>query len=271
MTRLSFAIFVAVAIALLMINSIPHLRAGGKETGPMGEATARTPVLVELFTSEACSSCPPADAVLQNLDRTQPVPNAELVVLSEHVDYWNGTGWTDPYSSRDFTTRQTDYAFRFRLDGPYTPQMVVDGDAQLVGSDEREVIHVVDIAAKAAKLPVTLSSIQLEGNNTLSVHVEAGPAPSGRKPPSAQVWIALADDSDQSIVRHGENAGRTLAHVAVVRSLTQVGALDRGGAFSATVQVDAANAIAKHLRVIVIVQEAHQGRVIGVAEARLPD
>lgn len=255
------------AILFLAVFSLRHLRAANAETGAMSSDVPHAAVLIELFTSEGCSSCPPADALLEKLDRSQPVPGADLVVLSEHVDYWDDIGWKDPYSSRQFSIRQGAYADRFHLEGPYTPQMVVDGDMQLVGSDERRAIQVIANAAKAGKLPVKLSSLHLEGD-TLAVHVEVGPLLSLIKPTSGQIWIALADDSDQSNVRRGENAGRILKHVAVVRNLGQVGILDRGG-FSKDVKVNLEKADQRNLRVIAIVQEAETGKVLGVGSHRL--
>ena len=110
----------------------------GTSRNPSPNPTSAVPVVVELFTSEGCSSCPPADALLQRLD-AQPYSGVRLIVLSEHVDYWNHIGWTDPYSSHTFSQRQDAYGGQFHLDSVYTPQMVVDGRWQAVGSDRSEV------------------------------------------------------------------------------------------------------------------------------------
>ena len=267
--RRGFAILVLVAMSSLTIFARHHLIVVSEAAETNSSGTTRTPVLVELFTSEGCSDCPPADALLERLDRSQPVRNADLIVLSEHVDYWDDIGWRDPYSSHEFSIRQGDYARRFRLEGPYTPQMVVDGDMELVGSDERRAIHVIENSIKTEKLPVVLSSIHREGNDRLAVHVETGPLVSPGRRTSAQVLIALADNSDQSSVRGGENSGRTLKHVAVVRNLTSLGNIEIGGTFSKDVMVSTRNADQHNLRIIAIVQEMNLGRVLGVGSARV--
>src|SRR5438270_3284394 len=116
----------------------------------------RVPVIVELFTSEGCSSCPPADALLRKLEETQPVPNADIIVLGEHVDYWNYIGWTDRFSSKDFSQRQEQYARVFNLDSAYTPQMVVDGRTELNGADESSAKRAIADAAKREAIQIDL-------------------------------------------------------------------------------------------------------------------
>src|SRR5215469_7975539 len=131
---------------------------GSAWAGPKDQLPGqRRAVLVELFTSEGCSSCPPADALLEKLDRSQPIPGAEIVVLSEHVDYWNHIGWADPYSGAAFSARQEQYARRFRTQGTYTPQMVVDGRSEFVGSDARTAESAVRSAIRQPKVAIRIS------------------------------------------------------------------------------------------------------------------
>src|SRR5215813_425148 len=176
----------------------------------------RQPVLVELFTSEGCSSCPPADALLEGLDRSQPVPGAQIVVLSEHVDYWNHIGWADPYSSHAFSARQEKYAQRFRTQGPYTPQMVVDGRSEFVGSDARAAESAIRAATRHPKAAIRITE---DGGSAI---IDVGPLPSGTARRAA-VFAASAADSGAQDVRRGENKGRRLHHVAIAKGLKQIG------------------------------------------------
>src|SRR5580700_6234376 len=129
----------------------------------------RVPVLLELFTSEGCSDCPPADRLLGELDQNQPVPGAELIVLSEHVDYWDRLGWRDPFSSPQYTARQQEYASKFSRDGLYTPQLVVDGRFGFVGSDGREAVSTIQKAIRDPK--IAIANVTRAGNQ-LSAHIE---------------------------------------------------------------------------------------------------
>jgi hypothetical protein len=121
--------------------------------------TNRRPVIVELFTSEGCSTCPPADALLARLEDQQPVETAEVIALEEHVDYWNHDGWTDPFSSPEWTLRQHDYAAAFKLDGVYTPQIVIDGREQFIGSREREVSAAILNNSRSQPTHVTIAEV----------------------------------------------------------------------------------------------------------------
>ena len=213
-------------------------------------AEPRKPVLVELFTSEGCSSCPPADALLEKLERAQPVDGAQIIVLSEHVDYWNYIGWKDPYSSPAFSTRQDAYARRLGLSGPYTPQMVVDGRAEFVGSNAHNAESAIRAALREPKVGVRILPAGA------SVAVEVDPLP--EKAHKANVYVAYAADSGTSDVLRGENQGRRLHHVAIVRDLQQVGSVDGKSGFRKELP-------ARDQRWIAFVQEAGSGKVWGAA------
>src|SRR5438128_737063 len=169
----------------------------------------RVPVLVELFTSEGCSSCPPADELLARLEQTQPVPGAEVIALSEHVDYWNHLGWADPYSSAAFSARQNDYARALETDGNYTPQMIVDGRAQFVGSNANRAREAIAAAARDPKAVLTLGVVSQKlaaDSTTLEVRVENLPA--GSVDHSCDVLLAVTESGLRSSVSRGEIAGR---------------------------------------------------------------
>jgi hypothetical protein len=242
----------------LIVASIFMVTSAGTQAA---EPNARVPVLAELFTSEGCSSCPPADALLRKLDQLQPVANAQIIVLSEHVDYWNSLGWKDPFSSEKFTERQEMYAHAMQAD-KYTPQMVIDGRWQVLGSDEKAIESAVTRAAAKPKCAVRIVSATRDGNQAV-IEVAADALSSGKK----DVWVAIADDRDETNVKKGENAGRTIAHVSVVRSLSKAGTVTKSAAFEKTVRVPL-TAPATDMRVVVFVAE-FGGPVAGLATQRL--
>jgi hypothetical protein len=242
------------------------LAALAKPAGAGDAPTARTPILVELFTSEGCSDCPPADAFLQKLDQ-QPFPATEMIVLSEHVDYWNHDGWKDPYSSALYSERQAAYAGEFDLRSVYTPQMVVDGSSEFVGSNQASASKAFAKALTATKIDVRLSSISIDPASSLRAHLETAALPKGQK---ADVYVALALNHAQSQVSAGENAGRKLSHTAVVRLIAKVGSIQNNQPFDEDVHLKLpSGAPASDLRLVAFVQQAHQGKILGAAMQRV--
>lgn len=249
---MKYFFLIAVAVAIVWLVS---WQAKEKSASLSAPASA-SPVLVELFTSEGCSSCPPADALLQKLDGS----SSNLIVMSEHVDYWNQLGWKDPYSAHFFSERQSGYARHFGLDSVYTPQMVIDGAREFVGSDREQTERAVATAREAQKVAVRITSTSAEAND-VRVGVEVDGLPPEAKP--AEVFVALALDHAESQVARGENAGHKLTHISVVRSITRAGVAD-GKPFSQEVRVPLDGAQGSgNLRVIAFLQESGQGRVLG--------
>lgn len=225
-------------------------------------ANTATPVLVELFTSEGCSSCPPADELLRVLDSTQPIAGAQLIVLSEHVDYWDDQGWRDPFSSHALTVRQENYVSRLHLASAYTPQMVVDGYLQFTGSDRARAKQALESSRNSPKVNVQVSSVKLE-HGSIHAHLETGPLTS-----KAEVFVALTLDHAESQVVHGENGGHRLQHVAVVGNLTNLGTIKGAQAWSKDVSI-ALRSSQQAYRLVVFVQEPNQGRILGAAVERV--
>ena len=251
----------ATLFAVLAVLGWFAARSDPAEASPNAQTPEpRRPVLLELFTSEGCSSCPPADRLLETLDRTQPVSGADLIVLSEDVDYWNRLGWTDPYSSPLFSQRQQKYVRRLHLDGAYTPQLVIDGQEDFVGSDERAVRAGILRAEAHPKTVVTLHAERAGPDVKVSLQV-------GDRTRQADLYLVLANDPAQSQVTRGENSGRTLRHVAVVRSLVRVGSLPARGAFAKELAISLKNENSESWRAVAFLQDG-SGQILGATETR---
>ena len=236
--------------------SMPH-KATEKSTD-----SNRSDVLVELFTSEGCSSCPPADTLLQELRKNQPVPGARIIALSEHVDYWDRLGWKDPYSAKEYSARQSDYATSFKNHQVYTPQMVVDGSTEFVGSDRNAAQAAIARAGKQPKASISLSA----KNGVLSVRITDLPKGAA----NSDVYVAVIEDSAASSVRRGENAGRRLTHTAVARQLARIGTIPAGaGKTSEATFRPKRLGSQNNQSIVVFVQEGGTRRILGAEEAPL--
>jgi len=249
------------ALAILVIAVISIYIALSAKTTDAG--TPLRAVVVELFTSEGCSSCPPADELLGHLRQELSAKNVQVIPLGFHVDYWDGLGWKDRFSSAKFTQRQERYAQALKVDGPYTPEMVVDGAVEFVGNDAGRAQST--IRQQASQLETAQVKIATAGADQLTIEAK-GPAVG-----NALVMLAITEDNLSTQVGAGENGGRTLHHAAVVRDLRQVGTL-KNGALETTVPLKLENDWKRSdLRAVVFVQNGPSGKIEGAASVPLTD
>ena len=175
-------------------------------------APASQPTLVELFTSQGCSSCPPADDYLIELDKRD-----DVIALSMHINYWDYIGWKDPFASEAVTERQREYGRRIGRGRIYTPEIIVNGLLDAVGSRESAVNRVIDQAQ--AEIPAALDiTLSMSADGTMRVSL-----PGGHLDGTATVWLARYDDEHVTRIERGENGSRTLRNINVVRELRQIG------------------------------------------------
>jgi hypothetical protein len=262
----AIVVFVGLSVRLQSMNGSVKTPTENTAT-PRATDTRSTPVLVELFTSEGCSDCPPADALLRRLGRTQPVHGADVIVLEEHVDYWDRLGWKDPFSSESATARQGEYGEAFGGAQVYTPQMVVDGHAQFVGSSESNALRAIRTAIGTPKPAVHLT---WSDGGKLAIQIDPlTKAPNGDPP---EVYLAVTENMLRSDVKRGENAGRALEHDGVVRRITAIGKADSASTgFSSTVAVPMAGEWNRaNLRAVVFVQERRGRRIVAASAIPFP-
>ena len=254
------ALFFAVALA------IPS---SGVGTAPLvpSHVEGPVPVIVELFTSEGCSDCPPADALLEKMIATQPAAGAEIIGLGQHVDYWDRLGWKDRFSSAAFTGRQQAYQTRFATESIYTPQMVVDGRAEFVGSDANAARKAIERTLTA---PHGTVNINLSGS-PLHVAVAISDLPHAARGDRADIILVVTESGLTTDVKRGENHGKLLKHAPVVRYLATIGqvAVDGTTASAAADIPLAADWQRDRLAVVAFVQEQRGRTILASASARL--
>jgi len=218
--------------------------------------------VVELFTSEGCSSCPPADRLLQQIHLKRTSAGQLVVGISEHVTYWNSQGWKDPFSDQVFTDRQTAYASRLAHSDPYTPQMVVNGRDQLLGSNTTALEKALRLNLDQPHLDLQIVSAAVTQSGLDLQYSLKGAVKS-----KLDIIAIITDDADRSNVLRGENSGKALEHVSVARMLTRVGNVRDATEETAHLRLpeglDLKKGSGHHL--IVIAQEPHQGAILGAA------
>jgi hypothetical protein len=258
---------VVISLSLLLLAGWAAIFSGNF---PANADNSAAPVLVELFTSEGCSSCPPADDLLARMDALQPVPGTQLIVLSEHVDYWNHDGWMDPFSSASITDRQSSYERVLGVKSPFTPQFLVDGTQQLQANDAPKILAALQQAGATPKIAMRILSPTIEGENPVSIQgrIESDANPQKHK---ADVFVAIALDHAESQVSAGENHGRHLTHVAVVADLAKIGKLEPGKSFAQDfhLKLKLPPTSSKTVRLVVFAQESGPGKVLGVAQEKI--
>lgn len=217
------------------------------------------PLVVELFTSEGCSSCPPADALLAQLEKQGTFNGRPIIVLGEHVTYWNGLGWHDRFSSEAFTERQQEYARRLGVAEIYTPEMIVNGRTEFVGNDPDALQKAFATADDSPTDPVTLD---VSHDNVAHVSVTDAPQDS-------HVFLAITETNLTTSVRAGENKNRELHHAGVVRELRDLGKAN--GSFSSNVPLKLDPSWNRaNIRVIAFTQHGNAGPIDGAASTPLP-
>ncbi len=265
--RFPWQVYATMALAI-----VPVLMPMDMRTPAKADNSAAVPVVVELFTSEGCSSCPPADDLLTQLASTQPVPGAKIIALGEHVDYWDHQGWRDQFGSAKFTDRQNEYAQRvFGPDQVYTPQVVVDGAEQVIGNDPARVTAAIAKAVKNPAPRVALTLTPASAGQTINVKVDATIPEALTLKDKADVVIGITEDALSSQVQRGENKGRELHHSAVVRTLVQAGTIPNGQrTWSGTQQLKLPTGWnASRLRVFALVQDRATRHIVGANIAPL--
>jgi hypothetical protein len=230
-----------------MLGTLAAVAAAAAVAAGPAAAERTSLTVVELFTSQGCSSCPPADALLTELSKRD-----DILALSVHVDYWDYIGWKDPFASPENTKRQREYARLFGLPFVYTPQMVVQGMAEASGARPNDVLHKIDLLRTAKRLPV---AVRRAAPDELVIEIAKAD-----QEESANVWLVTFDREHVTAIKRGENGGRTLRYSNVVREMRKLASW-RGEALELRAPVP--GALQADGGLAVLVQSTKDGRILG--------
>lgn len=229
-------------IAAILAVGVAGAVAIESQAPKQARVTGATPVVVELFTSQGCSSCPPADELLRRIAR-DPALRGRVIPLAFHVDYWNRLGWSDPFSSREWSQRQGDYVRALKLSSAYTPQVVINGTRQMVGSNEAAVMRAIDEESRRAR----------EGSVTIARDANGANVHAATTNTNVDLVVVAFENDVTTHVRSGENSGRTLVNDAIVRTLV------------ASPKLEAQVKVAAKERVAAFLQERGTRRIVAAA------
>lgn len=270
--------YIFAVLASLIVVVLAGVARTGARTATAAQSasgSAPAPVVVELFTSEGCSSCPPADELLLKLESEQSIAGTQIIAVEEHVDYWNQQGWMDPFSSSVWTARQEEYSYALKQNSAYTPEMIVAGRNAFVGSRSDSAVKAIHEARAAHSVSVEVSRTPANAKaaNEPQFRISVGKLTALSAGDSAEVWIGITESGLASQVAGGENAGRSLRHASVLRTLKRVSTADaRSEAFS--FQGDAGLKLRpewkmQNLAVVVLVQEKKSRHILGAGYQKL--
>ncbi|MGC4099903.1 DUF1223 domain-containing protein [Ferruginibacter sp.] len=254
-----FKIFSAFIVTAFIVFACSFKKKPAEQS--INNAAFEPVAVIELFTSQGCSSCPPADALLAETIADATTNNKKIFALSFHVDYWNRLGWTDPFSNKDYSARQNNYINTLGLEGAYTPQMIVNGSKEFVGSDKNALDKALTTALNT-KAAVQFNSLTTayKDDKTIQVQYAVDGDVAGSK-----IHIALVSLKETTAVKRGENGGQTLINENVVRKFST-----KNAASSGTMEFTGTDLPAKeNLSVIAFIQKDKDQKIVGAAMAKM--
>ena len=274
-SKLAFAAALLIGLYPAISQEASSARATQQATAPAAATATSAPnkgaVVIELYTSEGCSSCPPADDLLAKIEHATIGNGVGIIAMEEHIDYFNQEGWIDPFSSHEWTDRQVAYDSALHAGGPATPQMILDGQSQYLGDKMNNIVGAIQADAEKPRTEVTIANKPASPADEPHFDVTVSKLVGAQEKDTPEVWLVITETGLHSAVDRGENAGHELHHASVVRTFKKIGqAKPNGDSAAPTFAADASVKLNPHwnrenLHAVVLVQEKKSRHILGAA------